>query len=389
MRWSRQLVKTKKFAVGVLLCCLISGCESLRFYHQAALGQLALLQRSESIDAVLKDPATSAQLRARFETVRSMLQFAEQELQLVVADRYQRYVPLERDHVVWNVFAAPPLVMRSEQWCYPLVGCAPYRGYFNQADAQTFAARYARKGFDTYIGGVSAYSTLGWFDDPLLSSFVFYSEPALANLLFHELAHSKVWLKDDVAFNESFASFVGSQGVRVWLSAHEDKAVQPRFVRWQQRQAAWQRFKAFALAAKDDLTNLYRLQSGSVSERLRQRDMLRSHWQGCYARNRGQLGDGRFDGLMGERFNNAWLLSLGTYEDWIGAFAQMFADVDSDWQNFYQQVWALTELSARDRAEQMQSLRQRRLVQQQNADRADHQDTDQIQCQAFADHVLN
>ena len=382
-------MKMKKFAGWILVCCLISGCESLRFYHQAALGQWTLLQRSASMDVVLQDPATSAQLHTRLETIQSMLQFAEDELQLVVADRYQRYVALERDYVVWNVFAAPPLAMRSEQWCYPLVGCAPYRGYFAEADAHKLAARYDQKGFETYVGGVSAYSTLGWFDDPLLSSFVFYSEPALANLLFHELAHSKVWLKDNVAFNESFASFVGAQGVRVWLSAVQSEAAQPSFARWQQRQAAWRRFKTFALAAKDDLASLYRRQSGPVSERIRQRDALRAHWQACYAQHRKHLGDGRFDSLMGERFNNALLLSLGTYEDWVSAFAQMFADVDGDWSNFYQQVGALAELSSRDRFEQMEGLRRRGLLQQQDAQRTDHQNTEQVQCQAFADHVLN
>jgi predicted aminopeptidase len=131
----------KLFCLG-LVCCLFGGCESLGFYHQAALGQLDLLQRSKPIRTVLADPATSPQLRARLQRIQAMLQFAEDELQLRVADRYQRYVALGRDYVVWNVFAAPPLDMRSEQWCYPLVGCAPYRGYFDEADARALAAHY-------------------------------------------------------------------------------------------------------------------------------------------------------------------------------------------------------------------------------------------------------
>ena len=181
-------MKSIKFLGMALACCLSSGCESLRFYQQAAQGQWELLLNSTPTRSVIEDPATSAQLRARLQTIESMLEFAETELHLVVADRYQRYVHLERDYVVWNVFAAPPLSMRSEQWCYSLIGCAPYRGFFAEADARAFAARYKENGFDTYVGGVAAYSTLGWFDDPLLSSFVFYSEPALANLLLHGIS---------------------------------------------------------------------------------------------------------------------------------------------------------------------------------------------------------
>ena len=224
----------KIFTLG-LCCCLAGGCESLRFYKQAALGQLSLLQQAEDVDALVTDPSTPEGLRQRLETVQGILQFAEQQLDLPVGDRYQRYVGLEQDFVVWSVFVAPPLVMNSVQWCYPLVGCAPYRGYFDQADAVALAANYADRGFDTYVAGVSAYSTLGWFKDPLLSSFVFYSEPALTNLLFHELAHSKVWVNNDVAFNESFASFVGLQGTRQWLSLGRDQYSEP-LLRWRRGQ---------------------------------------------------------------------------------------------------------------------------------------------------------
>jgi predicted aminopeptidase len=317
-----------------------------------------------------------------------MLQFAEQDLQLDVGGRYQSYVGLKRDHVVWNVFVAPALVMRSEQWCYPLIGCAPYRGYFGKSDAEALAAVYAAKGFDTYVGGVSAYSTLGWFDDPLLSSFVFYSEPALANLLFHELAHSKAWVKGDVAFNESFASFVGVQGAQHWLSLNNDSASRS-LARWRQSQAEWQRFKSFALDAKADFATLYNGQSGSVEQRLQQRERARAHWQQCYERHLQELGAGRFDRLMGENFNNALLMSLGTYEDWVGAFAQLFVDVEKDWQGFFTGVLALTALSAQERLQRMQVLRQRYLLQQQDTQEADHQNTKQIQCQPFSNHLLN
>ena len=381
-------MKTIKVLVLALFCSLVGGCESLYFYQQAALGQLSLMRQGESVNSLLQDPDTPQALRERLQTVQSMLQFAEQDLQLDVGGRYQSYVGLKRDHVVWNVFVAPALVMRSEQWCYPLIGCAPYRGYFGKSDAEALAAVYAAKGFDTYVGGVSAYSTLGWFDDPLLSSFVFYSEPALANLLFHELAHSKAWVKGDVAFNESFASFVGVQGAQHWLSLNNDSASRS-LARWRQSQAEWQRFKSFALDAKADFATLYNGQSGSVEQRLQQRERARAHWQQCYERHLQELGAGRFDRLMGENFNNALLMSLGTYEDWVGAFAQLFVDVEKDWQGFFTGVLALTALSAQERLQRMQVLRQRYLLQQQDTQEADHQNTKQIQCQPFSNHLLN
>ena len=377
----------KIFTLG-LCCCLAGGCESLRFYKQAALGQLSLLQQAEDVDALVTDPSTPEGLRQRLETVQGILQFAEQQLDLPVGDRYQRYVGLEQDYVVWNVFVAPPLVMNSVQWCYPVVGCAPYRGYFDQADAVALAANYADRGFDTYVAGVSAYSTLGWFKDPLLSSFVFYGEPALTNLLFHELAHSKVWVNNDVAFNESFASFVGSQGTRQWLSLGRDQSSEP-LLRWRRGQVQWQQFKTFALAAKADLTSLYEDQTGSDAERMQQRQRLLAQWQSCYRQQRQRLGNGRFDRLMGERFNNAFLMSLGTYEDWVGAFTQLFADVGEDWPTFFANVKSLTTLEDAQRQQQMQTLRSRHLAQQQETQTTDNQNTNKVQCQAFAHHILD
>ena len=377
----------KIFTLG-LCCCLAGGCESLRFYKQAALGQFSLLQQAEDVDALVTDPSTPQGLRQRLETVQGILQFAEQQLDLPVGDRYQRYVGLEQDYVVWNVFVAPPLVMNSVQWCYPLVGCAPYRGYFDQADAVALAANYADRGFDTYVAGVSAYSTLGWFKDPLLSSFVFYSDPALTNLLFHELAHSKVWVNNDVAFNESFASFVGLQGTRQWLSLGRDQSSEP-LLRWRRGQVQWQQFKTFALAAKADLRSLYEDQTGNDAERIQQRQRLLAHWQSCYHQQRQRLGNGRFDRLMGERFNNAFLMSLGTYEDWVGAFTQLFADVGEDWPIFFANVKSLTTLEDAQRQQQMQTLRSRHLAQQQETQTTDNQDTNKVQCQAFAHHILD
>ena len=203
-----------------------AGCQTLGYYSHAALGQLRVLSARQPVSRVLarlettrgNDPGAAA-LHARLTLSQELLTFAEDELALEVGGRYRSYADLQRPAVVWNLFAAPPLSLTPYQWCYPLVGCTPYRGFFNADYARRRAAVLKQRGFETYVGPVAAYSTLGWFDDPLLSTFIDYPEPALAELLFHELAHGAVWLPGDVAFNESFATFVGRRGAASWLAA--------------------------------------------------------------------------------------------------------------------------------------------------------------------------
>ena len=211
---------------GLLLLPVAGGCQTVAYYAHTALGQWRVLQAREPVDQVLADleprrdgdPA-AAQLYRRLSYSQAVLDFAARRLALDADGRYRTYVALERPAVVWNVFAAPPLSLEPHRWCYPIVGCAPYRGFFDEAYARRRAEALARRGLETYVGPVAAYSTLGWFEDPLLSTFVAWTEPDLAALLFHELAHGEVWAAGDVAFNESFATFVGRQGLTAWLES--------------------------------------------------------------------------------------------------------------------------------------------------------------------------
>ena len=203
---------------------VLTGCQTVGFYSQAVGGQLAIMRQQQPVERVIGDPDTPAELKARLELAWEILAFAKDSLALEVDGRYQRYADIGREYVVWNVVAAPRYSLEPIEWCYPVVGCAPYRGYFAEGAAVAFAAKLDADGFETYLGGAAAYSTLGWFDDPLLSSFLDYPPARLAELLFHELAHGRVWVKGDVAFNEAFASFVGKAGARQWLGAEERAA---------------------------------------------------------------------------------------------------------------------------------------------------------------------
>ena len=201
-------------AVGVA-----TGCATLSWYGDAAIGQMRILAARRDVADVLADPRTAPETAANLQRVADILSFAERYLRLETGQRYRTYVALERDTLAWNVFAAPEFSLDAHRWCYPIVGCAVYRGFFDPDKAQREAATLAARGFDVHVGRVAAYSTLGWFDDPLVSTFIDYSDERLAELLFHELAHGTLFVPGDSSFNEAFATFVGREGALEWLRA--------------------------------------------------------------------------------------------------------------------------------------------------------------------------
>jgi len=400
-------VRRAKIGLLALTLCLLAGCEHISFYNQAVKGHLGIMLSSQSVNVLLEDPETTQALREQLILTQKIVQHAETKLLLDADGKYERFVQLQGDYVVWNVFAAKPLDLRGQTWCYPVAGCAPYRGYYAQEDALAFADKYQHLGFETYVGGVSAYSTLGWFNDPLLSSFVDDQPFPLAELLFHELAHSKVWVPGSTAFNESFASFVGRQGAWEWSQTamvSESNA----YTKWLEQKTQWQIFKEFALQVKADLEKIYAgkaSKEGNVGEGkdtadvLAQRQNYLAQIQSCYEKNKAKLGGGRYDNLMRSRFNNAFLVSLGTYEDFFPAFGQLFRQVRGDWSEFYIQVAVLAKLSANDRAFELAQLLQAGSAidsdlssgsgQQKIAAQANNNNAEEVHCDAFADHGLN
>ena len=202
-----------------LLLMLLAGCDTLSYYGQAIGGHLQIMSAARPVDDWLADPATPEELRARLDLAKRIRQFASSRLALPDNRSYTKYAELHRRYAVWNVFAAPEFSVSPRKECFPVTGCVAYRGFFSEKDARAHAERLKSEGYDVYVGGVPAYSTLGWFDDPLLSTFIGYPETQLARLIFHELAHQVAYAPHDTTFNESFAVTVEEEGVRRWLEA--------------------------------------------------------------------------------------------------------------------------------------------------------------------------
>ena len=381
LRWARSVAAVARFWLLGTLLVLLSGCETLRFYGQAASGQLDLLLSRKPVVALLEGDAVEPELRAQLERSQQLLSFIEDELGLKAGKRYRSYVALERDAVVYNLIVTPPLSIKPHRWCYPIVGCAPYRGYFSRQGARALAKRFEGRGFSTYIGRVPAYSTLGWFADPLLSTFVSWPEPALLELLAHELSHGEVWVGGAVAFNEAFATFVGRQAVAEY---YRDQSV-PAYESWLVREAGWDQLVAELLAFRKVLGELY---ARELSEPVKRDGAALAYdgFRACYQRLRTSLGDGRFDAYVAS-LNDAALAVLATYQKDVPAFAALYARSGSSWPTFFAAVEALGERPAEARAATLAELRSS--ADQQVAEGADHQGAKQVQCEALTRHAVD
>lgn len=371
----------------------LSGCQTVSYYTQAVTGQWRVLAKREPVPAVLErlapQRATDPQadlLYRRLVFTQAALDFAESSLALPVEGRYRSYVDLGRPAVLWNLFAAPALSLEPHQWCYPLVGCAPYRGYFDQAMAERSAAAFEARGLDTYLGAVPAYSTLGWFDDPLLSTFVTWPEPDLARLLFHELAHGVVWLPGDVAFNESFATFVGRRGLAEWRAA-DGTALSPteRIAPGLDGPAFDGAVRAFRVLLARTRSALESLYASSLPDpaKLRLKQQTLEAARLCYRTELAQPTGGLYDDFM-NGLNNARLVSIATYEDLVPAFARLFDAEAGDWPAFFARVRAVAELAEPDRRRELGLSGD-----EQVAAGGDDHGSEQVQCEPLAGHLLD
>ncbi len=341
--------------VPLLAVLLLNGCSNAAYYGQLAEGQWQLLRARQPVEQVLADPATSAQLRARLEHARQARAFASQQLKLPDNRSYRVYADLRRPYVVWNVFATPELSLQPVTHCFPIAGCVAYRGYYQQGAARGAAALMRQDGMDVYVGGVEAYSTLGWFDDPILSSMVGWSDERLATLIFHELAHQRFYVQDDTEFNESFASFVEQEGTRQWRVARGLAAVGGE--QGQQRE----QFIRLVLTSRERLQTIYAGPLDDVQKRAaKQAEFERLRREYRQLRDGQWGGDKRYDAWMYGPMNNAKLLPFGLYDQWVPAFAAVFREVDGDWARFYQRVEQLGRLPIEERKAALRRLMVRR-----------------------------
>jgi predicted aminopeptidase len=243
-----------KLILATSLVLIASGCTNLAYYAQAVQGHMKLMGSARPIHELVGDAATEAGLRRQLEQVIAIREFASRELTLPDNASYRSYADLGRPFVVWNVFVAPELSQEPQQWCFTFAGCVNYRGYFDKNDAEAYAAKLT--GSDTYIGGVTAYSTLGHFNDPVLNTFLRFGEQEVARIIFHELAHQVVYAEGDSAFNESFASTVENEGLHRWIMQSGTPQRQRDFEQRQERKA---QFHQLVSHTRDKLRLLYDL----------------------------------------------------------------------------------------------------------------------------------
>ena len=322
---------------GALCCLLLAGCGT-RYLLQAARGQWQVMHGRLPLAAVIARPGTDPALRARLEEVSAARDFASRELGLPDNRSYRTWRALDRPYVVWNVVAAPEFSVRPRRWCFPFTGCLAYRGYFHQEAAQRYARDLERQGYDVTVGGVSAYSTLGHFADPVLDTMMRYGDLELIGILFHELGHQEVYANGDSEFNESFATAVEREGLRRWLAARERGADLDAFLRREQTDGQLQQF---LLRARERLRVLYAQPLPPAQMRERKRAVLTEAGDEllAYEAQRG-LRSG-YDAWIRAGLNNAHLVSVGTYHDCVPAFEILLAQDGASLPRFYADALSL------------------------------------------------
>jgi len=311
---------------------VLTACANPAYYWQAVRGHFRLMHERQDVSGLLADPATDPALRQRLLLARQMLDFAERDLDLPAGDSYQELVQAGGP-VTWNVVATPRLSLEPRQWCFPVAGCVAYRGYFERARAEDYAHKLRSRGMDVAIFPASAYSTLGWFDDPLLDTMLDQPPARLAGTLFHELAHQKLYVRGDTRFNEAYASFVEGAGVERWLNHEPGHAVE--LEEWRRREDAGRAFSELIGETRRELAALYEsgyeervaLQAKQAAFdhlRLRYDQLVEEAWGG----------DRYFSGWMGEDLNNAHLVAIGAYAGGRCAFAGLMRQAGGQFSQF-------------------------------------------------------
>lgn len=368
--------RARKWLPPVLLGSLVAvvaGCHTLGYYAQAIHGQCQIITREELIDRLVANPQTPARLKSQLELTKRLRAFAKSELKLPVDDHYLEYSDLQRPYVVWNVQAAREFSLQPKTWWYPFVGRLEYRGYFSEQGARACAERLKAEGDDVCVEGVAAYSTLGWFKDPVLNTWIFSEQPELAELIFHELGHQRLFVAGDTAFNEAFATTVGQEGTRRWLVTQGNTNLYERYLVSLRRN---DQFVHLILKTRRQLEKVYgdtrdangkikaaahlpapsaqlRAEKSAAFEDLRrQYAQLKSRWGGYSG----------YDSWFAVGLNNAKLNSVANYYDYMPGFEQLLAMNGGHLEKFYQAAEKLGRLPKEKRHQQLRALARVRIA---------------------------
>ncbi|MES2583719.1 MAG: aminopeptidase, partial [Pseudomonadota bacterium] len=351
---STRSKRLRRVSIALACAMLTAGCADTAYLLGSTTGHLKILQAARPVDDWLADDTAPAELKQRLLLAQDIRRFAVTTLHLPDNASYQRYAQLPRRAVVWNVVAAPPYSLALKTWCFPVAGCVGYRGYFDEQEAKREADALRAQGLEASVYGVPAYSTLGWMNwlggDPLLSTFIQYPQGELARMIFHELAHQVVYVKDDTAFNESFATAVERLGGAAWLARQANPAVQAEYTSFDARRRA---FRALTAQTRMRLRALYADNNPDASggktpgdwaaqEAMKQAAYV--EFRQAYAHlKQGWGGQGPYDTWVANA-NNAAFGALAAYDDWVAAFETLYARQPGDWRAFYAAVQRLAAL---------------------------------------------
>lgn len=358
---------SQRFAVRCTVAVLaaailvgLAGCANVGYYWQSASGHVQVMSAARPVSDWLRDDQADERLKQQLQTAQRIRAFASRVLHLPDNASYTRYADLRRSAVLWNVVAAPPLSLTLRTWCFPVAGCVGYRGYYDEAQAQSEAAALRAQGLDVAVYPVPAYSTLGWMNwaggDPLLNTFIHYPEGELARLIFHELAHQVVYVQDDTAFNESFATAVERLGVRAWWQSEVAEAARVDYDRMRARR---EQFHALTRSTRDQLAAAYAGGASSaqdVTALMARKQAILQDFRARYARLRstweGDPARWRATDRWVEEANNAAFGAEAAYDTWVPAFESLFEREGRDWPRFYDAVRKLGGMS-RERRDQL------------------------------------
>jgi predicted aminopeptidase len=356
-------------AVSVALVLIVTGCRSIPYYQQAISGQVEILAKREKIETILARNDVRPALREKLELILGLREFAQHDLNLKPDGQYLCYADLGRRFVVWNVYAAPEFSLEPKKWWYPVVGSLKYRGFFSEKEARDYGAHVAKEGYDVFIGGVDAYSTLGFFKDPVLNTFIHYDAPELAEIIFHELAHQRVFAAGDTDFNEAFATAVGEEGARRWLAARGTDAARAAYATELQRK---DQFVHLVMQARERLKKVYGEETAhkahataapgsepivAVKRAGKQKvlDQLRRDYAALKASWGGYDG---YDHWFSRSLNNAQLNTVATYYNLVPALTRLLNENRGDLEGFYSDCKVLARMPKDQRKGEMEKLLQ-------------------------------
>lgn len=368
-RLSRILRRKKTLLLLSLLLIVaaVSGCQTIGFYSQAIKGQYQIFAHQELIDKLIADPQTPEELRAKLRLVEQLRAFAKDSLKLPVDGHYLKYKDVHRPYVVWNVQAAPQFSLEPRTWWYPMVGSLEYRGYFSEQGARKYAARIAKKGDDIYVDGVEAYSTLGWFKDPILNTFIDRSEPELAEVIFHELGHQRVFASGDTDFNEAYATTVGQEGARRWLRASGKTNLVEKYEAILRRN---DEFVHLIMSTREQLQKVYgdtldkdgKVKAAKTpplppAQLKEAKERVFAELHGNYQKLKASWGGySGYDAWFARELNNAQLNTIANYFDFLPAFQRVLEMNGNDMEKFYVEVERLSKMDKNQRHQWLRNL---------------------------------